>query len=100
MLSYWLFYTIYFCNQSNFKMDTQGTFDQSASGYQASAAVFALSTILSSVQCYNVTEILSDDVLMPLKFFTDYGKMAATEAPDLGTPFQVSIGHKFYKSNF
>lgn len=63
--------------------------DQSASGYQASTAVFALSTLLSSVQCFNVIEAFSEDVLMPLKFFTDYGRIAATEAPDLGTPFQV-----------
>jgi hypothetical protein len=72
-------------------MDTQGTFDQSASGYQASAAVFILSTMLSSVQCFNVTETINEDILQSLKFFTDYGKMAATEASELGTPFQVSF---------
>lgn len=72
-------------------MDTQGTFDQSASGYQASAAVFVLSTMLSSVQCFNVTETINEEILQTLKFFTDYGQMAAKEASELGTPFQVSF---------
>jgi hypothetical protein len=70
-------------------MDTQGTFDPSAPGYAASTAVFILSTMLSSVQCFNVMETLTDDILNSLKFFTDYGKIASSEAPDLGTPFQV-----------
>ncbi|KAI6234639.1 GB1/RHD3-type G domain-containing protein [Aphelenchoides fujianensis] len=69
-------------------MDTQGTFDPSASGYPASAAVFALSTLLSSVQCFNITDTINDETLMPFQFFTEYGKLAAAEAADLGTPFQ------------
>lgn len=52
-------------------MDTQGTFDPSASGYQTSIAVFILSTMLSSVQCFNVADSLTDDVFVPLKFFTE-----------------------------
>jgi atlastin len=72
-------------------MDTQGTFDKSASGYQASESVFMLSTMLSSVQCFNVTESINEDILQLLKFFIDYGQMASKEAPDLGTPFQVSV---------
>ncbi|KAI6207104.1 Atlastin-3 [Aphelenchoides besseyi] len=69
-------------------MDTQGTFDPTASGYPASQAVFALSTMLSSVQCFNITETLNDETLLPFQFFTEYGKLAAAEASDLGTPFQ------------
>ncbi|KAI6176238.1 GB1/RHD3-type G domain-containing protein [Aphelenchoides bicaudatus] len=69
-------------------MDTQGTFDPSAPGYQASVAVFIMSTMLASVQCFNIVETFSDDILQPLKFFADYGKIAAEEAPELGTPFQ------------
>lgn len=70
-------------------MDTQGTFDQTSSGYPASTAVFTLSTMLSSYQCFNLHEGLSEESLELFRFFTEYGKLAFDEAVEFGTPFQV-----------
>ena len=51
-------------------------------------AVLALSTMLSSVQCLNLAEAIPDEALQLLGFFTDYGRLATSEAKDLGKPFQ------------
>lgn len=56
-------------------MDTQGTFD-SQSTVQECATIFALSTLLSSVQIYNLSQNLQEDDLQHLQLFTDYGKLA------------------------
>jgi len=49
-------------------MDTQGTFDHESSvaGY---SIVFALSTLFSSVQIYNVMQQIQEDALQHLQVF-------------------------------
>uniref|UniRef100_A0A9J2PBS0 GB1/RHD3-type G domain-containing protein n=1 Tax=Ascaris lumbricoides TaxID=6252 RepID=A0A9J2PBS0_ASCLU len=69
------------------QMDTQGTFD-SASTYQLSTTVFALSTMLSSMQLYNLADIIQEDSLNNLSLFVEYGRMALSETDQFGPPFQ------------
>ncbi|KAK7573955.1 hypothetical protein V9T40_011146 [Parthenolecanium corni] len=66
-------------------LDTQGTFD-SESTVRDCATVFALSTMLSSIQIYNLSQNIQEDDLQHLQLFTDYGRLALE---DIGkTPFQ------------
>lgn len=66
-------------------MDTQGAFD-SQSTVRDCATVFALSTMLSSVQIYNLSQNIQEDDLQHLQLFTEYGRLAMAEG---GTqPFQ------------
>lgn len=53
-------------------MDTQGAFD-SSSTVKDCATVFAISTLTSSVQVYNISSNLQEDNLQHLQLFTDYG---------------------------
>ncbi|XP_045776497.1 atlastin-like isoform X1 [Maniola jurtina] len=66
-------------------MDTQGTFD-SESTVRDNATVFALSTMLSSVQIYNLSQNIEEDDLQHLQLFTDYGRLAQETSG--GKPFQ------------
>uniref|UniRef100_A0A8C4R528 Atlastin GTPase 2 n=1 Tax=Eptatretus burgeri TaxID=7764 RepID=A0A8C4R528_EPTBU len=59
-------------------MDTQGTFD-SQSTLRDSATVFALSTMISSVQVYNLSQNIQEDDLQHLQLFTEYGRLAMEE---------------------
>ncbi|CAG4956881.1 unnamed protein product [Colias eurytheme] len=68
-----------------FLMDTQGTFD-SESTVKDNATVFALSTMLSSVQIYNLSQNIEEDDLQHLQLFTDYGRLAQQNIT--GKPFQ------------
>lgn len=56
-------------------MDTQGAFD-SQSTVKDCATVFALSTMLSSVQVYNIMSNIQEDDLQHLQLFTEYGRLA------------------------
>ncbi|KAJ8736060.1 hypothetical protein PYW08_006716 [Mythimna loreyi] len=56
-------------------MDTQGTFD-SESTIGQNSTIFALSTLISSVQIYNLTGNIKEDDLQHLQLFTEYGKLA------------------------
>uniref|UniRef100_A0AC34FK79 GB1/RHD3-type G domain-containing protein n=1 Tax=Panagrolaimus sp. ES5 TaxID=591445 RepID=A0AC34FK79_9BILA len=66
-------------------MDTQGAFD-TLSTVKDCATIFALSTMLSSVQIYNISQNLQEDDLQHLQLFTEYGKLALEECK--GKPFQ------------
>ncbi|XP_051166542.1 atlastin isoform X2 [Leptopilina boulardi] len=66
-------------------MDTQGTFD-SQSTVRDCATVFALSTMVSSVQIYNLSQNIQEDDLQHLQLFTEYGRLALESSGS--TPFQ------------
>jgi len=67
-------------------MDTQGAFD-SESTVKDCATVFALSTMLSSVQVFNLSQNIQEDDLQHLQLFTEYGRLALEE-DTTATPFQ------------
>uniref|UniRef100_H3AVS2 Atlastin-1 n=1 Tax=Latimeria chalumnae TaxID=7897 RepID=H3AVS2_LATCH len=69
-------------------MDTQGTFD-SQSTLRDSATVFALSTMISSLQVYNLSQNVQEDDLQHLQLFTEYGRLAMEET--FLKPFQSLI---------
>lgn len=66
-------------------LDTQGTFD-TQSTVRDSATIFAMSTLLSSVQCYNLKNNIQEDDLQHLHLFTEYGRLVMKDSGD--TPFQ------------
>lgn len=66
-------------------MDTQGAFD-SESTVRDCATVFALSTMLSSVQIYNLLHNIQEDDLQHLQLFTEYGRLALEDCDS--KPFQ------------
>ncbi|XP_063831178.1 atlastin-like [Ostrinia nubilalis] len=66
-------------------LDTQGAFD-SESTVRDCATVFALSTMLSSVQIYNLSQNIQEDDLQHLQLFTEYGRLALEDSGR--TPFQ------------
>ncbi|XP_007577445.1 atlastin-2-like isoform X1 [Poecilia formosa] len=66
-------------------VDTQGAFD-SQSTIKDSATVFALSTMTSSVQVYNLSHNIQEDDLQHLQLFTEYGRLAMEETES--KPFQ------------
>ncbi|KAG6447005.1 hypothetical protein O3G_MSEX004720 [Manduca sexta] len=67
-------------------MDTQGIFDSSSTVRDCST-IFALSTLLSSVQIYNLKENVKEDDLQHLQLFTEYGKQLKKDNGK--KPFQV-----------
>ncbi|XP_055495315.1 atlastin-2 isoform X3 [Leucoraja erinacea] len=67
-------------------MDTQGAFD-SQSTIRDCATVFALSTMTSSVQVYNLSQNIQEDDLQHLQLFTEYGRLAMEEVYQ--KPFQT-----------
>ncbi|KAK8787066.1 hypothetical protein V5799_023159 [Amblyomma americanum] len=66
-------------------MDTQGTFDCKSTTKQ-SAIVFALSTLISSVQVYNISGNITESDLQQLQFFAEYGRLAQKDGNE--KPFQ------------
>jgi len=56
-------------------VDTQGMFDHETT-MALTAAIFGLSTLLSSYQIYNVDKRIQEDNLQQLALFSEYGKMA------------------------
>ncbi|XP_028676075.1 atlastin-2 isoform X1 [Erpetoichthys calabaricus] len=67
-------------------IDTQGAFD-SQSTIKDCATVFALSTMISSVQVYNLSQNIQEDDLQHLQLFTEYGRLAMEEIYQ--KPFQT-----------
>lgn len=66
-------------------MDTQGMHDDQST-VKESAVIFALTTMLSSVLVYNVSQNIQEDDLQYLELFTEYGRLA--EQHMFGKPFQ------------
>lgn len=66
-------------------LDTQGTFDPGSTVRQSST-IFSLSTLISSVQCYNLTGNIQEDDLMNLNLFTEFGRLVCRDTGN--TPFQ------------
>lgn len=66
-------------------LDTQGIFDGKTS-VEECATIFELSTIISSVTCYNVMHNIQEDQLQHLRLFTQYGRLVMLEANE--KPFQ------------
>ncbi|XP_055309313.1 atlastin-like [Sitodiplosis mosellana] len=60
-------------------LDTQGIFDDQSS-VRDCTTIFALSMMLSSVQCYNVMQNIKEDDLQHLELFTEYGRLALEES--------------------
>ncbi|XP_055329593.1 atlastin-2-like [Paramacrobiotus metropolitanus] len=69
-------------------MDTQGAFD-TESTVKDCATVFALSTMISSVQMYNLSANIQEDDLQHLQLFTEYGRLAMEKST--AKPFQELI---------
>merc|ERR1711959_210525 len=75
-------------------MDTQGMFDMKTPP-ALTAAIFGLSTLISSYQIYNISRQIQEDTLQQLHFFTEFSRSAlreyethsADKAHD-GRPFQ------------
>lgn len=59
-------------------MDTQGAFDNQST-VKDCATIFALSTMTSSVQIYNLSQNIQEDDLQQLQLFTEYGRLAMDE---------------------
>ncbi|KAJ8281878.1 hypothetical protein COCON_G00043970 [Conger conger] len=59
-------------------MDTQGAFD-TQSTVKDCATIFALSTMTSSIQIYNLSQNIQEDDLQQLQLFTEYGRLAMDE---------------------
>lgn len=71
---------IFYYNVNNRKiaiilMDTQGTFD-TESTLQDNITIFAFSSMISSIQIFNISKRIQEDYLNDLQLFTEYGKYA------------------------
>ncbi|KAJ8015662.1 hypothetical protein DPEC_G00028440 [Dallia pectoralis] len=66
-------------------MDTQGAFDNQST-VKDCATIFALSTMTSSIQIYNLSQNVQEDDLQQLQLFTEYGRLAMDEI--FQKPFQ------------
>lgn len=66
-------------------LDTQGIFDDESTTKDYTAT-FAISTMLASVQCYNVMQNVQEDDLQHLELFTEYARLAMQQTD--AKPFQ------------
>ncbi|KAH9418939.1 atlastin GTPase [Dermatophagoides pteronyssinus] len=69
-------------------MDTQGAFDSEYT-IKDSATVFALSTMTSSIQVFNIMHNLQEDNLQVLEIFLEYGRLALESVHE--KPFQKLV---------
>lgn len=69
-------------------LDTQGLYDRHSS-MQDYTTIFALSMMLSSVQCYNLMNNIQEDDLQHLQLFTEYGRLAMEQTNE--KPFQYLL---------
>lgn len=69
-------------------MDTQGLFDNETSP-AGNSRIFALGTLISSIQILNLVQIIQEDQLQYLQFATEFAKFAAEDSRGTaGKPFQ------------
>ena len=69
-------------------MDTQGLFDNETSPADNSR-IFALGTLISSIQILNLAQMIQEDQLQYLQFATEFAKFAAQDSQGTaGKPFQ------------
>jgi len=61
-----------------FLIDTQGLFDNETSPTENSK-IFALGSLISSLQIFNLFSMVQEDQLQYLQFATEYAKLAANE---------------------
>ncbi|KAF7488336.1 hypothetical protein SSS_03441 [Sarcoptes scabiei] len=69
-------------------MDTQGAFDSEYT-VKDSATIFALSTMTSSIQVFNLMHNLQEDNLQVLEVFLEYGRLALESTPQ--KPFRKLV---------
>ncbi|VDM24430.1 unnamed protein product [Toxocara canis] len=62
-----------------FLIDTQGIMDKTQS-FGNCAAIFGLSTMISSIQIYNVMKLINESHLQSLSVFSDFGRSAQPES--------------------
>jgi atlastin len=67
-------------------MDTQGAFDNQST-VKDCATIFALSTMISSIEVYNLSMMIQENDLQHLHLFTEYGRLAMEQSQY--NPFQV-----------
>ena len=70
-------------------MDTQGLFDNDTTT-QDNSRIFALSTLISSIQILNLTGVIQEDQLQYLQFATEFAKFATMNSKH-GKAFQKLI---------
>lgn len=69
-------------------MDTQGIFDNRTSMKQV-VTIFAVSMMISSVQCYNVMQNIQEDDFQHLELFTEFGRLVLQQSDE--KPFQTML---------
>lgn len=69
-------------------IDTQGMFDSKSTIHDCTV-IFALTILLSSVQCYNLMQHLQEDDLQNLDLFSQYGRQVVGYTTE--KPFQKLI---------
>lgn len=69
-------------------IDTQGIFDDQST-VRDYTTIFALSMMLSSVQCYNLKDNIMTNDLHHLEMFTEYGRLALEQSNE--KPFQKLV---------
>lgn len=60
-------------------LDAQGLIDSNQTSAKECTKTFVLSTMLSSVQCYNIKANIREDQLQHLEFLTEYGRLAVEQ---------------------
>lgn len=70
-------------------IDTQGIFDRNTR-IRDCTTIFALSMMLSSVQCYNLMNNIYEDDLQHLQMFMEYGRIVLNQTSDM-KPFQYLL---------
>ncbi|RZC42284.1 GBP domain containing protein, partial [Asbolus verrucosus] len=71
-------------------LDTQGSFDNSATITEC-ATIFGLSTLISSVQIYNLKENIKQSDLSHLEVFSGYGRLFLGDSESSRSPFQSLV---------